>query len=200
MRCCALLVLLCVAPAGAQPPKIDFLGDVQPIFESRCQGCHGAQQQMAGLRLDSGAVILKGASDGPVIQPGKSAASRLMERVTSTKKGFGMPPIGEPLTAGQIATLRAWIDQGAHVPASEPAAVATNPKSRHWSFQPVVRPALPDVRARAWARNPIDRFVAARLEAEGFAPSPEADRATLIRRASLDLVGLPPSPPKLSSS
>jgi hypothetical protein len=77
MRCCALLVLLLVVPAGAQPPKIDFLREVQPIFESRCQGCHGAQQQMAGLRLDSGAAILKGASDGPVIQPGKSAASRL---------------------------------------------------------------------------------------------------------------------------
>lgn len=198
MRCCALLVLLYVLPAGAQPPKIDFLRDVQPIFEFRCQGCHGVQQQMAGLRLDSGADILKGASDGPVIQPGKSAASRLIERVTSTKKGFGMPPIGEPLTAAQISTLRAWIDQGAHVPASEPAAVATNPKSRHWSFQPVVRPALPDVRARAWARNPIDRFIATRLEAEGFAPSPEADRATLIRRASLDLAGLPPSPAEVA--
>ena len=198
MRCCLLLVVLCVVPAGAQPPKIDFPRDVQPIFESRCQGCHGAQQQMAGLRLDSGTAVLTGASSGPVIQPGKSAASRLIARVTSTKKGFGMPPIGEPLTASQIATLRAWIDQGAHVPASEQAATATNPKSRHWSFQPVIRPALPDVRARAWVRNPIDRFVAARLEVEGFAPSPEADRATLIRRVSLDLVGLPPSPAEVA--
>src|SRR4029077_16190058 len=121
MRCCALLVLSCVVPAGAQRPKIDFPRDVQPIFESRCQGCHGAQQQMAGLRLDSGTAVLTGASSGPVIQPGKSAASRLIARVTSTKKGCGMPPIGEPLTASQIATLRAWIDQGAHVPASEQA-------------------------------------------------------------------------------
>src|ERR1700680_4637945 len=140
MRCSVLLILLSVVPASAQSPKVDFLRAVQPIFESRCQGCHGAQQQMAGLRLDSGTAILTGASSGPVIQPAKSAASRLIARVTSTKKGFGMPPHGEPLTNAQIATIRAWIDQGAHVPASERAAAATNPKSRHWSFQPVVRP------------------------------------------------------------
>ena len=193
MRCCALFLLVSVLAASGQPSKIDFQRDVQPIFESRCQGCHGAQQQMAGLRLDSGVAVLKGASDGPVVQPGNSAASRLIERVTSTKKGFGMPPVGEPLTAPLIATLRAWIDQGAHVSTTAPP-VAANPKSRHWSFQPVERPALPGVRARAWLRNPIDRFVAARLETEGVAPSPEADRATLIRRVSLDLVGLPPSP------
>ena len=198
MRCCALLVLLCVAPAGAQPPKIDFLGDVQPIFESRCQGCHGAQQQMAGLRLDSGAVILKEASDGPVIQPGKSAASRLMERVTSTKKGFGMPPIGEPLTAGQIATLRAWIDQGAKL-VRKPQAEMAEATTSHWSFRPVRRPATPDVRDESWVRNPIDRFILARLEPKKIAPAPEADRRTLVRRLSLDLLGLPPTPAEIEA-
>ena len=187
------LFVLSATFAGAQSAKIDFTHDVQPIFESRCQGCHGAQQQMAELRLDSGAAILKGAKDGPVVQPGKSAESRLIERVTSSKKGFGMPPVGEPLTADQIAAIRAWIDQGAHIPAAPAVVAAANPKSKHWAFQPVERPDLPDVRDRAWVRNPIDRFIAARLEAEGYQPSPEADRITLLRRLSFDLIGLPPT-------
>src|SRR5205823_3171484 len=142
---------------------------------------------MSGLRLDSGAAVLKGAKAGPVVDPGKSANSKLIQRVSSSKKGFGMPPVGEPLTPEQIATLRAWLDAGAHVPETVPAPAAANSKSRHWAFQPVTRPILPDVRNRAWIRNPIDQFIAARLEAEGYAPSPEADRITLIRRASLDL-------------
>ncbi|HET9318751.1 MAG TPA: DUF1549 domain-containing protein, partial [Bryobacteraceae bacterium] len=194
----ALVLPLSILPAYSQPAKIDFSRDVQPIFASRCQGCHGAQQQMAGLRLDSGDAILKGASDGVVIQPGKSAESKLIERVTSSKKGFGMPPVGEPLTADQIATLRTWIDQGAQVPAALPMVAAANPKSGHWAFQPVMRPEPPEVRERAWVRNPIDRFIAARLEAEGYAPSPEASRVTLIRRVSLDLIGLPPSPAEVN--
>src|SRR5882762_3583486 len=101
MRWLALFFVLGVVPAKPQQSKIDFSRDVQPIFESRCQVCHGTQQQMGGLRLDSGEAVLKGASDGPVIQPGKSASSRLLDRVTSSKKGFAMPPIGEPLSAEQ---------------------------------------------------------------------------------------------------
>jgi hypothetical protein len=197
MRGRVLFLLVGALPGVGQPFKIDFGRDVQPIFESRCQGCHGPQQQMAGLRLDSGDAALKGASDGPVIQPGKSGTSGLIERVTSSKKGFGMPPVGEPLSAAQIATLRAWIDQGAIIPVARSQGAA-NSKSHHWSFQPVTCPAIPDVRARSWVRNPIDRFVAARLEAQGFVPSPEADRVTLIRRASLDLIGLPPSPAEVA--
>src|SRR5205814_3312424 len=174
MRLFTLFVFIAVIPATCQQPKIDFAAEVQPIFETRCQGCHGAQQQMGGLRLDSGDAALKGGTDGSVIEPGKSSASRLIQRVTSSKKGFGMPPVGEPLTAEQIAKLRSWIDQGARVPVSQTTAAA-NPKSKHWAFQPVARPNPPDVRNRAWVRNPIDRFIASRLEAEGFAPSPEAD-------------------------
>ena len=192
----ALFVSLSIVPAFCQQPKIDFSRDVQPIFESRCQGCHGAQQQMGGLRLDAGAAVLQGASDGPVVQPGKSAESRLIERVSSSKKGFAMPPVGAPLTTQQIATLRAWIDQGARVPAT---VTAVNPKSRHWAFQPVAHPVPPDVRDCAWVRDPIDRFIAAKLEAEGYAPSPEAGRVTLIRRVSLDLTGLPPSPAEVAA-
>ncbi|HUJ23883.1 MAG TPA: c-type cytochrome domain-containing protein, partial [Bryobacteraceae bacterium] len=104
MRWFAAFVFLGCIPATGQPPKIDFARDVQPIFDARCLGCHGSQQQMAGLRLDSGDAVLKGAADGPVIQPKNSAASRLIQRVTSSKKGFGMPPVGGPLSAAQIAT------------------------------------------------------------------------------------------------
>ncbi|HXI44620.1 MAG TPA: DUF1549 domain-containing protein, partial [Bryobacteraceae bacterium] len=198
MRGYALFLSLSIVPLYSQT-KTDFLRDVQPIFESRCQACHGAQQQMGGLRLDSGDAVLKGATDGPVISPGKSASSRLIERVSSSKKGFAMPPVGEPLTTGQIAKLRAWIDEGAHIPAVSAAAAAGNPKSRHWAFQPVSRPAPPDLRNRAWVRNAIDQFIGARLESEGYAPSPEADRVTLIRRLSLDLLGLPPTPAEVDA-
>lgn len=106
--------------------------------------------------------MLKGGSNGPVIQPGKNAASKLIERVTSTKRGFAMPPVGEPLSADQVAKLRAWIDQGAPVPAEAVTADDGNPRSRHWAFQPITRPAPPEVRNRAWVRNPIDRFIADR--------------------------------------
>src|SRR5580700_4403594 len=164
MRSYVLFLFLSAVPIYSQPSKIDFSRDVQPIFESRCQVCHGAQQQMAGLRLDSGDAILKGSTNGAVIQPGNRLGSKLMQRVSSRRKGFTMPPVGEPLSPELIATLGAWIDQGAHVPASIPAAVAAHPKSTHWAFQPVAHAVVPEVRNRAWVRNPIDRFIAARLE------------------------------------
>ena len=112
-----------------------------------------------------------------------------------------MPPVGEPLTSEQIVKIRAWIDQGATVPQAAGTAssqAVTNPKTNHWAFQPVRRPAPAGVRNRAWVRNPIDQFVLAKLEAEGVEPSPEAGRVTLIRRLSLDLIGLPPSPSEVA--
>jgi len=201
MRWLALFFVLGVVPAKPQQSKIDFSRDIQPIFESRCQGCHGTQQQMAGLRLDSGDAVLKGGTGGTVITPGHSGQSRLIQRVSSSKKDFAMPPVGEPLTSEQIAKIRAWIDQGATVPQAAGTAssqAVTNPKSKHWAFQPVRRPAPAGVRNRAWVRNPIDQFVLAKLEAEGVEPSPEAGRVTLIRRLSLDLIGLPPSPSEVA--
>lgn len=127
---------------------------------------------MAGLRLDSGDAVQR------VVAPGHAADSKLIERVESTKKGFGMPPVGAPLSANEIATLRSWIDQGAKAPK------ATGGKGTHWSFQPIQRPA----------GDSIDFFIRARLKAEHIEPSPAADRRTLIRRVSLDLTGLPPTP------
>ncbi|MGA3204821.1 MAG: PSD1 and planctomycete cytochrome C domain-containing protein [Bryobacteraceae bacterium] len=158
-----IATLLAAASCGAWAQ--DFAKDVQPIFERRCQGCHGATQQMGNLRLDSQASIAR-VVDG-----------KLYERVSSTKKGFMMPAAGAPLTAEEIAKIKAWIDAGAKFP----AVVA---RSTHWAFLPIQRPA----------GTSIDAMVRERLARENIAPSPEADRRTLIRRVSLDLTGLPPTP------
>lgn len=163
----------------------DFTRDVQPILTKRCSACHGPAQQMAGVRFDERDSAMK------VIVAGKSAESKLIARVSSGKKGFMMPPAGAPLSATEIATLRAWVDAGA------PWSAAAKTGSSHWSFRPVQKPTVPDVQRRAWVRNPVDAFVLARLESENIAPSPEADRRTMLRRLSLDLTGLPPTPQEI---
>ncbi len=193
-RPCAALLLTSLA-AFAQT---DFTRDVRPILQKKCIACHGPAQQMNGLRLDDGESALRGGYSGAAIVPGKSADSRLVARISSDKEGVRMPPAGDRLTAAEIAALRRWIDEGARWPASAKPVAATR-KNSHWSFQPVVRPAPPGVKNREWIRNPIDAFVLARLEKEGLAPSPEAPSATLVRRASLDITGLPPSPQDIES-
>jgi len=150
---------------------VDYTRDVQSIFASRCYACHGPQTSLGGLRLDD---------------PARAAAvkDKLIARVTSADPKVRMPLGGAALKADQVAMLKAWVEQ---TPAAKPTA------REIWSFQPLHRPAPPIVRNAAWTRNPIDRFVLARLEKEHLAPSPEADRVTLIRRVTLDLTGLPPS-------
>ena len=177
--------------------KIEFLRDVEPILHTKCYECHGSGMQMNGLRFDQKEAALKGGYSGPAIVAGNSAKSPLILRVASAKDGFKMPPAGPALTAREIGVLRAWIDQGAVWP-DVPAAPAGQKLSQaerrsHWSFQPIQRPGEPAVRQSAWCRNPIDSFILAKLESEGIAPSLEADKATLLRRLSLDLTGLPPS-------
>src|SRR5262249_46755530 len=127
--------------------------------------------------------------DVPLVVAGDSAKSLLYQRVVSTDPEERMPAKGEPLTAEQVAIIRAWIDQGANWPEEKRERKVVD----HWSFKRVERPKLPDVQRADWCRNPIDRFILARLEKEKLAPSPEADRRALIRRLSFDLTGLPPS-------
>jgi hypothetical protein len=151
---------------------------------------------MNGFRLDQKEATLKGGYSGAAIQPGKSSESLLIKKVSSSKDGFKMPPAGSALTAAEIGILSAWIDQGAVWPA-QPVSTAKNSSAErksYWSFQPVKQPEPPLVRDRSWVRNPIDGFILAKLESEGIPPSAEADRITLIRRLSLDLTGLPPTP------
>ena len=181
--------------SGLPGPALDavnFERDVKAVFAARCHVCHGPAQQMQGLRLDRGADALRGGYSGPVIVPGKSAESKLIQMVAGAIDGKIMPPAGEALTEHEISLLRTWIDQGAVWPDSE-----TQPESApvqattHWAFQTVSRPEPPAVQHRSWVRNPIDRFILERLHREGVEPSPEAPRATLARRLSLDLTGLP---------
>jgi hypothetical protein len=172
----------------------DFATEIQPVLAKRCIMCHGGGQQIAGLRFDNSTDAMKGGYSGPVIVPGKSASSKLIERITSTKDGFRMPPAGPALTPAEVAAFKAWVDSGATWPAGVTIGKATTRKSNHWAFQPLLDAKAPAVKNTAWPRNPIDNFVLAQLEAKNIAPSPEATKLTLLRRVALDLTGLPPTP------
>jgi mono/diheme cytochrome c family protein len=181
------------AQSGAPAPavKIDFNKEIQPIFEKSCYGCHGPKMQMSGLRLDGKKEALGGGNSGAVIIPGQAAESPLYRRVAGLGDQLRMPIGGKPLDEAQIAAIRAWIDQGADWP--EDAADAVAATQKHWAYIGPKLPELPRCARASWPRNPIDRFILARLEREGMSPSPEADRVRLLRRLSLDLIGLPPT-------
>ena len=189
----ACLVLLTVAARAAEP--VDYLKDIKPVLAAHCYKCHGASQQKAGLRLDTAALALTGGRTGPALKPGDSAASLLVRAITGTHAELPrMPFKNPPLADSQIALVKTWIDQGAKAPANEAPET-----SKHWAFNAPQRPALPSLQQTAWPRTAIDHFILARLEKETIAPSPEADRVTLIRRLSLDLIGLPPSPAEVDA-
>ena len=205
LRTAGLFILGLTASAGDQLPPpvdrlVDFQREVQPIFEQHCYACHGSQLQTSGLRLDDGDAALKGGNSGAAIKPGDSATSPLILRAAGVSGVIRMPPAGAPLTAGEVGILRAWIDQGA----KWPRLVANGSPARlrgasHWAFQPIRRPDVPIVQNRSWVRNPVDAFILERLEREQIKPSPEADKATLLRRLSLDLTGLPPTPEEVAA-
>ena len=189
-----LLVLMlpaCLLSAAQAQHQVDFAKEVYPVFEKHCLVCHGPKMQQAKLRLDARLIALGAGLGGPFVIPGDAARSALYQRVAGIGSLLRMPPAGPKLSDEQIGVIRAWIDQGADWPETVGVDVAS-PK-RHWAYVPPVRPVLPAVRNEAWVRNPIDRFILARLEKDGLAPAPEASREKLIRRLSLDLTGLPPS-------
>jgi hypothetical protein len=170
---------------------VSYNRDVRPILSDRCFACHGFDEKTreAGLRLDLREAALEGGDSGePAIVPGDPVASLLIDRITSPDPDVIMPPesLHKPLLAGDVGILARWIKQGA---AYEP----------HWAFIQPKLSEIPAVRNEGWPRNTIDRFVLAKLEAKGLAPSPEADRRTLFRRLSLDLTGLPPSPEEVEA-
>ncbi len=178
-----------------QSQTIDFTRDIQPIFAAHCVSCHGAKKAAGQLRLDQKTAAMKGGISGAVIVPGNSQTSILLARVTGSDGQARMPMGGDPLKPEQIELLRLWIEQGAVWPTNDEAQIS-NLKSEiptHWAYKKPRRPALPTVKNQAWVRNPIDNFILARLEKEGLQPSPETSKETLLRRVSLDLIGLPPS-------
>ncbi|HZU38937.1 MAG TPA: DUF1549 domain-containing protein, partial [Gemmataceae bacterium] len=184
-----------VSSKAQAAPRVDFARDIQPVLQARCYSCHGPKRQRSGLRLDVRAAALQGGDSGPVLVPGKSAASVLFHRISSHDAHERMPPRGKPLTSEQIARFRAWIDQGASWPEK---ADHTRLLDRRdwWSLKPLHRPAVPSPTGpdSQWVRNPIDAFIRAKLREKGLAPAPEADRRTLIRRLYFDVLGLPPAP------
>jgi hypothetical protein len=183
-----LVPLLCAPRAGRGQPseaKVDFAVEVYPILRRACFDCHGKEKQKGDLRLDERRHAV---ADADVIVPGHPEQSELIRRVSLPREDDeAMPARGTPLSQAEVERLRLWILQGAPWPDQLGPA-------RHWSYSAPVRPPLPQVSDRAWPQRPLDHFVLARLEREGIHPAPEADRATLIRRLSLDLVGLPPTP------
>jgi len=189
-----LLDVAVVHPASAQGRRIDFRRDVEPILRANCYQCHGAKKASAQLRLDDKELAMRGGISGAVIIPGNSKDSRLMKRVLGEGDEARMPLGGAPLKADQIELIRKWIDEGSEWPDSRSAI--PNPQSaiqERWAFVKPVRPAPPQVKNSAWVRTPIDNFILARIEKQGLAPSPEAEKVSLIRRLSLDLTGLPPA-------
>ncbi len=184
------VAIVFLLPAELPAAVPDFNRDIHPIFESKCFSCHGPRKQKGGLRLDNKTAAMQGGDSGPVIIPGKASGSKLIQLVSGEDPDKIMPAKGERLSSTQIAMIRQWIDAGAVWPESTDTSGA---KSDHWAFQQPVRSELPRVTDRSWPRNAIDHFVLARLDSENIKPSPRANRYTLIRRLSLDLIGLPPS-------
>jgi hypothetical protein len=187
----ALLVAPWKPAAAGGPDALDYNRAVRPILSNNCFKCHGPDEaeRKAGLRLDLRESALVSEYGGKkVVVPGKPAESALLDRIEAPADGKPMPPpsSGKKLTPAEKEVLRRWIAEGAEY-------------REHWAFTPPRRPPLPEVRDASWARNPVDRFILARLEAEGLAPSPEASPTALIRRLSLDLTGLPPTPAEIDA-
>jgi Protein of unknown function (DUF1549)/Protein of unknown function (DUF1553)/Planctomycete cytochrome C len=190
--CAGFVLALAVASVqAAEKPRVDFEREILPLLKDRCYQCHNGRKHPSGLRLDLKASALRGGDSGkPAVVPSDSGKSELIRRVSSIDKNDFMPPTGEHLSAAQVKLLRDWIDGGAVWP---DALAGDELGRRHWAFRPPVLPPIPPIKDAKWPRNDLDRFVLARLEKEGLAPAPEADRTTLIRRLSLDLIGLPPT-------
>ncbi|MBL8820959.1 MAG: DUF1553 domain-containing protein [Planctomycetia bacterium] len=193
----AALLNLCCSAYTDDP--IDFVRDVRPIFDKHCIHCHGAAKQRSGFRLDVKSEAIKGGNTfQPAIIPGKADESPMIHLVTGKNKDLVMPPKGERLTEKEIKALSAWINSGAKWPAGVDRLKLEN-KRNHWSFQRLSTPEVPRPAQEAWPRNGIDRFILARLEKEGLAPSATADRATWLRRVTFDLTGLPPTPDQVQA-
>jgi hypothetical protein len=187
----AAVILPNAAHAQIENGSIDFSRDIRPILSDTCFKCHGpdAEQRQADLRLDTRDGLFRNLDGVKVISPGNLKQSELVKRIDSTDPDEQMPPpdSGRALTAKQRDMIRKWVQQGAEW-------------KQHWAFVVPKRPALPTKLSRdKWPRNPIDSFVLARLDREGLHPSPDADRRTLIRRVTLDLTGLPPTPEEVAA-
>lgn len=195
------LVLMVLAPLlVCGRSQRTFEADVRPILKAHCFHCHGEDSETKGqLDVRLARLLAEGGKTGPAILAGKASESLLIERL---EKGE-MPPGEAKVSAGELATIREWIDQGARTARPEPASADalgfTEEERSFWSFQPVVAPSIPAVNSTHRVRTPIDAFVLRQLEDKGLTFSPDANRRTLIRRAYFDLLGLPPTPAEVEA-
>ncbi|NUM55538.1 MAG: DUF1553 domain-containing protein [Candidatus Hydrogenedentes bacterium] len=176
-------------PAVNDTDRVNFNRDIRPILSNNCFACHGPddKERKADLRFDEGESAYRAGKSGKTaVVPGDVSASELVARVTASDAADRMPPesFGKTLTSKQVDLLKKWVEQGGKM-------------EKHWAFVPPVAHEVPAVEHKDWVRNPIDNFIVARLEREGLEPALEADKTTLIRRATLDLTGLPPTPSEI---
>ena len=197
-----LIGLAAVSAISSADPREQFESKVRPVLAKNCFSCH-RQTAMGGLRLDSREALLKGGNSGPAVVAGKPDESLLMKAVDQTHDRLKMPPSGK-MKAEEIAAIREWIAEGAYWPTEAPTQTSKSseyvitPEHRSfWSFQPVKRPSVPEVKSPT--ASPIDNFIVAKLEAKGLQRAPRADKRTLIRRATVDLTGLPPTPEEVDA-
>ncbi len=193
-------------PAGLSADDLRFFeAKIRPVLSEQCFKCHShqADRVKGSLMLDSRDALLKGGNTGPAVVPGKPDDSVLIQAIRYTDEDLRMPPEehGGKLTAQQIADFTEWVQRGApdpRVPVMAASGKAYGGVGRaHWAFQPVKEPGVPAVKDQAWGQSPIDRFVLAKLEANGLHPNALADKRTLIRRVTFDLTGLPPTEPEI---
>lgn len=192
-----LLAAALVFGQGTGQP-VSFAGEIGPMISSKCVQCHGPSSKMGGLDLTSREGLLKGGKHGPALVPGRAADSRFYRHLTG--EFTPQMPFGSKLGEDDVNLFKSWIDQGAawdpsvNVASPVGARKFTAAERSYWFFQPVAKPAPPQTTSKSAARNPVDAFVAAKLAEKGIRPNPRADKLTLLRRASIDLTGLPPTP------
>ena len=187
-------IALSVPRVAMSVEPLDFERDIRPLLQERCVACHGSTKQKGGLRLDAKRFALKGGDSGAVLIAGKSADSELLKRVVSSDSDERMPPEGARLSAVQIERLKLWIDAGANWPESKADQAAERDRQlADWVWQPV-RSVSPPALIDASSTHEVDRFLVTKLADKGLKFAPEADRRTLVRRLTLDLIGLPPTP------
>ncbi len=206
----AAIALPAVVSLRAAAPETNLAGveffekKIRPVFVEHCHQCHSkdAEKVKGGLLLDTRDGLLKGGDTGPAIVAGDPEKSLLIKAIRYTDEDLAMPPRknGGRLSDAQIADLEAWVKMGAPDPRTRAAVVAQGPPlsdpdkvRNHWAFKPIGHPAAPAVKNKRWVQNPVDAFVLAKLEEKGMTPSRQADKRTLIRRATYDLTGLPPA-------
>jgi mono/diheme cytochrome c family protein len=204
-------ILVALAAAGVLRGADDAAGieffetKIRPVLVDTCYQCHSAKADKikGGLVLDTRTGLLQGGDSGPAIVPGDPDKSLLIKAVRYTNEDLQMPPKDKKLSAAQIADLEAWVKMGAPDPRTNGAKVVANVVTeearKHWAYRPVSSPAVPPVKNTKWAQSPVDNFILAKLEAKKLKPSPRADKRTLIRRATYDLIGLPPTPAEVEA-